>query len=79
MTYLLTAFKTTPISGAIMQAPVSDREAFTELDHELVRDEAAKMVEQGRADELLPRDMAKKAFGTTYATAYRAWSLLCNG
>ncbi|KAI5452113.1 hypothetical protein NCC49_001051 [Naganishia albida] len=91
--YLLTKHQKTPIDGAILQAPCSDREAFAEEGHTRVARAAKKMHDQlfprglsaedrvakkGEFWDCLPRDLAKE-FGLQYMTWYRAWSLLCMG
>ncbi|KAJ9113769.1 hypothetical protein QFC20_001795 [Naganishia adeliensis] len=91
--YLLTKHQQTPIDGAILQAPCSDREAFAEEGHTRVARAAKKIHDQSfpqglkaedRAEkkgefwDCLPRDSAKE-FGLEYMTWYRAWSLLCTG
>lgn len=93
MQYLLTKHQQTPIDGAILQAPCSDREAFAEEGHTRVARAAKKLHDQlfphglkakdraekkGEFWDCLPRDLAKE-FGLEYMTWYRAWSLLCTG
>lgn len=79
MTYLLTRHSSTPIEGAILQAPVSDRECFDEPKVIKAGEIAEKMVREERGEELMPREVAKEAFGMEMVTAYRMWSLLCVG
>lgn len=93
MQYLLTKHHQTPIHGAILQAPCSDREAFAEEGHTRVARAAKEMHDQwfsrglgaqdreekkGEFWDCLPRKLAKE-FGLEYMTWYRAWSLLCTG
>ena len=79
MTYLLKRHPSTPIEGGILQAPVSDRECFDEPKVIKAGQLAEEMVKQGRGHELVPREVAKEAFGMEMFTAYRMWSLLCVG
>lgn len=79
MTYLLERHSKTPVSGAILQAPVSDREAFVSVAHAAIRREAEEMVRNGRGDETMDVKLARAAFDLDHLTAYRAWSLLCKG
>ena len=93
MQYLLTKHSDTPINGAILQAPCSDREAFAEEGHtrvatlaKQVHDEAFprglttedRAKKEGKLWDCMPREMAKE-FGLEFMTYYRAWSLLCEG
>lgn len=82
MTYLLKKNAETPIDGAILQAPVSDREGLVSLETEKTSQLATvaeKMVKEGRGSELVPGELAKNLFKFEQMTAYRAWSLLCIG
>jgi hypothetical protein len=89
--YLLTRHSDTPINGAILQAPCSDREASSregpvqvaKLAKE-VHDAAFpggmsqedRVKKEGMFWDCMPRDMAKE-LGLEWLKYYRAWSLLC--
>lgn len=79
MTYLLTHNTSTPIQGAILQAPVSDRECFDDPKVIKAGELAEKMVKEGRGEEVVPKEVATEAWGMERVTAYRMWSLLCVG
>ena len=79
MTYLLDHQSSIPINGAILQAPVSDRECFDSKEVFKAGELAQKMVREGKGEDLLPKDVAKAAFGLEECTAYRMWSLVCVG
>lgn len=72
---MLSAQTSTPVNGAIFQAPISDREAIDLPD---LSREAERMVKAGKGDELVPVHLANQC-GVKHMTAYRAWSLLCIG
>lgn len=93
MQYLLTKHSNTPIQGAILQAPCSDREGFAEEGHARVANLAKEVHDtafphglgsddrekkEGKLWDCMPREMAKE-FGLEWLTYYRAWSLLCIG
>jgi hypothetical protein len=83
MTYLLSDPPLTPINGVILQAPVSDREAFCKPQHIEASKVAERMVDEGRGEDTLSKEYAE-AFSfpgvrIRYMTAYRCWSLLCVG
>ncbi len=83
MAYLLPEAARAPLDGAILQAPVSDREAFAEPAHVQAGKIAQDMVNNGKGEDLIPEEHAK-AFGfpgveLRYLTAYRCWSLVCSG
>jgi predicted alpha/beta hydrolase family esterase len=71
--YALTAHTSDPVEGVILQAPVSDREAFSLPE---LAELATRMREEGKADQLVPKELAKDLCGLEKLTAYRAWSLL---
>lgn len=62
-----------------MQGPVSDREAFGSLmaasQFESSRGHAAKLIAEGRENEMMPRNLLPPFF-TTPVTAYRWHSLV---
>lgn len=66
--------KVRALDGAILQAPVSDAEAFREFEAkdtlEYYLNLAKKYIEEGKPDELLPTGASKLAFGAP-CTAYR--------
>lgn len=70
------------VDGAILQAPVSDREAFGFLfppeDYEKGNELAQQMVKEGRADEMLPNHVSLPILGAR-CTARRWLSLTSPG
>ena len=70
------------VDGGIMQAPVSDREYFEQVDDELTRPwrahlpQAEKMVKEGKGDELLDWEFCKEV---GMVNAYRLYSLYAKG
>lgn len=93
MHYLLTKHFDTPIDGAVLQAPCSDREAISGEGHVRVANLAKevhdatfpdgltpkeRMKKEGTFWDCMPREMAKE-LGLECLTYYRAWSLLCVG
>jgi hypothetical protein len=93
MQYLLTKHSDTPINGAILQAPCSDREAFAEEGHTRVANLAKEVHDKAFPSGMTTEDRVKKEgglwdcmsrhlakeFGLEWLTYYRAWSLLCVG
>jgi alpha-beta hydrolase superfamily lysophospholipase len=72
------------IDGAILQAPVSDREAMKESMDEEAMDKILKTshdwIESGRGNDVLPESVDGKFFGkASTVTAYRWHSLLSSG
>ncbi|KAF2462187.1 hypothetical protein BDY21DRAFT_330690 [Lineolata rhizophorae] len=69
------------LDGAILQAPVSDREAMVEMlggddFSRMVREVQEQWIDAGRSDDVLPASYAGKLFGKSSAvTAYRWMSL----
>lgn len=67
------------IDGGILQAPVSDREAFLSPDKAeyitSLLQQSQKLIEQGKGETLLPQD-ARELMWNTPISAYRFWSLL---
>ncbi|KAL1882779.1 hypothetical protein VTK73DRAFT_904 [Phialemonium thermophilum] len=75
-------YRNAPVDGFILQGPVSDRQALAkEMDATKIQQGlafAAKLVEEGRGDQIMPRDLLPRSF-TTPITAYRWHSLLSIG
>jgi len=69
-----------PVDGAILQAPVSDREALaegmTEEKFNSVVSVAQEWIASGRIDDVLPQKITGEFFGRTPISAYRWLSLL---
>lgn len=65
------------IDGGIIQASVSDREALAAFDTELdVKNAfAQKMVDEGKAEEIIPSEYTKGVYGTSPVTARRFLSM----
>ncbi len=74
--------QTKPVDGFILQAPVSDREAFGGLVSKEQIDEslavAAEMIRSGQEDAIMPRDKLPPEFAEPI-TAYRWNSLIAPG
>jgi hypothetical protein len=71
------------IDGAILQAPVSDREALEGAmekgDIDKVLEFSKKWIDTGRGDDVLPHNVGGSFFGRTPVSAYRWYSLLSPG
>lgn len=78
MTYMLDHQSFDPIDGGILQAPVSDREAFEDESYVKAGEVANKLYKEGKAGDLAPAQLAKD-WSVPNLTVYRAWSLLCVG
>jgi hypothetical protein len=80
MTYLLTPHPHPPtiaINGAILQAPVSDRQALSAPQHIAAAAVAREMVDQGRGEETLDVRVGRGlGVGGEWVTARRWWSLV---
>ncbi|KAK3331962.1 hypothetical protein B0T19DRAFT_414328 [Cercophora scortea] len=68
------------VDGVILQGPVSDREAMAVLgvekgEVERVVEFAKGMVDKGKGEEIVPREMVEGILGGSPVTAYRVWSL----
>ncbi|KAF2670602.1 DUF1749-domain-containing protein [Microthyrium microscopicum] len=70
----------TPLNGAILQAPVSDREACeagkTRTDFSSIIETSRQYVKEGRGDDVIPMALGSSIFGRTPVSAYRWLSLL---
>jgi pimeloyl-ACP methyl ester carboxylesterase len=68
------------IDGAILQAPVSDREALQNSidrhEYEAAVSAARQMLKEGRADEVLPTNLTKEIYDNAPISSYRLLSLL---
>ncbi|KAH0542712.1 hypothetical protein FGG08_002947 [Glutinoglossum americanum] len=67
------------VDGAVLQAPVSDRQAVrTTLGEEKLREgiaAARKLIEGGRGEEILPKDLTRDELGEAPCSALRWYSL----
>lgn len=75
--------KLSPVDGAILQAPVSDREATLASSPSEVTSAltlcAQRYVQEKRASDVLPNEVVYPVYGNVPVTAYRALSLLSPG
>lgn len=69
-----------PVDGFILQGPISDREALTMAmpDPQPSLDVAAKMIADGKADEIMPKEQMP-SFLDSPISAYRFQSLAKKG